>query len=219
MSNYPMNIWVITENEFDSFTFTGGKVIYIVEEPDVRFATHPAIVTAGTLLPPMEAIEAELDGDIQKSIMLYEDYLRQWESNVYISIILAAAIKQVPIGIMFGRDESNMQFPKMLIDFLYKYYGLVLGIGGKIQPYIVEQMIPKDLSILYASNMIDYQTFMEKHPPFLPIDAEIIPRLAYDIRPAVSSKDMNHYIEYFEKVKETIYNNGGKFIIDPFIES
>ena len=56
MANYPMNIWVISEDEFDEFTFTGGKVIYIVEEPELRFTTHPAIITAGSLLPPFEAI-------------------------------------------------------------------------------------------------------------------------------------------------------------------
>ena len=35
MANYPMGIWVINEDEFEEFTYTGGKVIYIVEEPKV----------------------------------------------------------------------------------------------------------------------------------------------------------------------------------------
>lgn len=214
MANYPMNIWVVNEDEFDEFTFTGGKVIYIVEEPEPKFVTHPAIITAGALLPPLEAIQNELDGNIFQSVMIYEDYLQKMEADPFISVIIAAALKQIPIGIMFGKDELNMQFPKMFIDFMYKYYGLVFGIKNKVQPYIVEEMLPIDLAKLYIMNMIDYPTFMEKHPP-LPICEMAISKLAYDVKPPVMVKDMKHFIEYFEWIKNEIYKNGGKFLIDP----
>lgn len=214
MADYPMNIWVITEDEFDEFTFTGGKVIYIVEEPEPKFLSHPAIITAGALLPPFEAIQAELDGNIFQSISIYEDYLQKMEADPFISVLIAASIKQVPIGILFGKDEMNMQFPKMFIDFMYKFYGLVFGIKNKVNPYIIEQMLPIDLAKLYNMNMIDYPTFMEKHPP-LPICEMVISKLVYDVRPTVKVRDMQHYIEYFEWIKNEIHKNGGKFLIDP----
>lgn len=214
MANYPMNIWVISEDEFDEFTFTGGKVIYIVEEPELRFTTHPAIITAGSLLPPFEAIQAELDGNIFESNAIYEQYLQKEEADPYIAIIIAAALKQIPIGIMFGKDELNMQFPKMFIDFVYRYYGLVFGVKNKVQPYIVEEMLPIDLAKLYIMNIIDYPTFMEKHPP-LPIHSMAISKLAYEVKPVVEIKDMYHFAEYFENVKNAIIRNGGKFLIDP----
>lgn len=216
MADYPMNIWVIGENEFESFTYTGGKVIYIVEEPDPKYATHPAIITAGALLPPIEAIQMELDGSILESNMIYEQYLQKEEADPYVSIIIAAALKQVPIGIMFGKDEMNLQFPKMFIDFMYRFYGLVFGIQNKIRPYIVEEMIPFDLAKLYCMNIIDYPTFMEKHPP-LPIHPMVIPRLAYDTNPAVAVKDQAHYAEYFENARKVIHNNGGRFLVDPLV--
>lgn len=214
MENYPMNIWVITEDEFDEFTFTGGKVIYIVEEPHPRYRTHPSIITAGALLPPVEAISAELDGNIFESSSIYDMYLQSHEADQYISIIVAAAIKQIPIGIMFGKDELNMKFPIMLIDFLYKRYGLVLGMKGKINPYIVEEMLPFDLAKLYCMNIIDYPTFMEKHPP-LQIHPICISKMAIEINPLVLKKDMHSYVEYFENVRKAVHDNGGKFLIDP----
>ena len=85
MADYPMNIWVISEQEFDEFTFTGGKVVYIVEEPDPKYSSHPAIVTAGALLPPVDAIRAELDGSIFESNAIYEQYLQREEADPYIS--------------------------------------------------------------------------------------------------------------------------------------
>lgn len=216
MANYPANIWIVTENDFDQFTFTGGKVVYIVEEPILRFKSHPAIITAGALLPPMEAIQAELNGNLFESNAIYERYLLSEEANMYISILIAAAVKQIPIGIMFGRDELNMQFPKMFIDFMYKAYGLVIGVNGKINPYIIEDILPADLAMLYGMNIIDYPTFMEKHPP-LPINPMIISKLAIDINPWVHDKSFNGYLEYFEMVKNNTIKNGGKFTIDPMV--
>lgn len=216
MANYPSNIWIVTENEFDQFTFTGGKVVYIVEEPMLRFKSHPAIITAGALLPPIEAIQAELNGNIFESNAIYERYLLSEEANMYISILIAAAIKQIPIGIMFGRDELNMQFPKMFIDFMYRMYGLVIGVNGKINPYIVEEVIPADLAMLYGMNIIDYPTFMEKHPA-LPINPMIVSKLAIEINPWVHDKSFNGYLEYFEMVKNNTIKNSGRFTIDPMV--
>ena len=107
MANYPINIWVINEDEFDEFTYTGGKVIYIAEEISPRFQTHPAIITAGGLLPPMDAIRAELDGSMFECSNIYEQYLQTEEADPFISIIIAAGLRQIPIGIMFGKDEMN----------------------------------------------------------------------------------------------------------------
>lgn len=216
MANYPANIWLLNENEFESFTYTGGKVIYIVEEPNKQFATHPAIVSAGGLLPPVEVIQAELDDNYSVANMLYDEYLQGEEADPYISIIIAAAIKQIPIGIMFGKDEMNFAFPKMLIDFVYRFYGLVIGIQNKIQPYIVEEMMPFDLAKLYCMNIIDYPTFMEKHPA-LPIHPMAIPKLAYDVNPVVAVRDQSHYTEYFENIKNIIRSNDGKFLTDPMV--
>ena len=216
MANYPMNIWVITEEEFDQFTFTGGKVVYIVEEPAPRFKTHPAIITAGALLPPVDAIHAELDGNMIQSIALYEQYLMSEEADIYVSILIAAAIKQIPIGIMFGKDELNMQFPKMFIDYLYKAYGLVLGIQGKIAPYVIDEAIPNDLAKLYCMNIIDYPTFMEKHPP-MPVSPAVISKMAIEVDPYVTNKDFNGYIEYFEKMRQATIKNSGKLPIDPWV--
>ena len=214
MANYPANIWVIDDNEFDSFTCTGGKVVYISEELDPRYATHPAIITAGALLPPVDAVRAELDGNLLDSMMLYEAYLLREEADPYISILLAAALNQIPIGILFGRDEKNMQFPKMLIDFVYKYYGLVLGLSGKVQPHIVEEMMPIMLAKLYMMDIIDYKTFMEKHP-VLPINPMVISKMIYEVNPVVDIKDIQHYTEYFEMTRNAIQNNNGRFLVDP----
>lgn len=219
MGDYPINIWVIDENEFEEFTFTGGKVIYIVEEPKQIFATHPAIITAGALLPPVDAIQAELNGSMFEANAIYTQYLLSEEADPFISIIVAAGIlNNTPIGIMFGKDEMEMQFPKMFLDFIYKYYGIVPGLKGKLSPFIAEEMLPWDLAKAYIMNMITYEDFMVKHPP-LPINPAAISKMAYEEKPLVAVRDFDHYYAYFEHVKNTVLAHGGKFSIDPMVSA
>lgn len=216
MANYPANIWLIDEDQFDKFTFTGGKVVYIAEEVDGRFATHPAIITAGALLPPIDAIQAELDGMHEEAEIMYMNYLQNPDSLPFISILVLAAIQQVPIGLMFGEDEMNMQFPKMFINILYRLYGLVIGIDGRLQPYIEEQYMPFDLAVLYNLNIINYEMFMTLHP-LLPIHPSVVSKMAYEEKPPVKEKDIEHYAEYFNNVITMIRNNNGSFLIEPLV--
>ena len=138
------------------------------------------------------------------------------EADIYVSIILAAALKQIPIGLMFGRDEVNMQFPKLFINFLFKAYGLVIGVNNKLVPSIMEEALPSDLAKLYCMNIIDYPTFMEKHPQ-LPINPVVISKMAIEINPLVNEKNINGYMEYFERIKEYTKRNGGSLPIDPMV--
>ena len=116
---YSSNMWLIGHNEFEGFTFTGGKVVYIAEDVEPIYKNHPAIITAAALLPPVEAVQAEFDDRLMDASMIYTQYLQGEEADPFISILVAAAIQKVPIGIMFGENEIDMQFPKVFIDFLY----------------------------------------------------------------------------------------------------
>lgn len=213
---FPMNLWLIKEEEFDQFTYTGGKVIYIVEEPAPRYRTHPAIITAGALLPPIDAIQAELNGNIFESTALYDQYLKSQEADMYVSIMIAAGIKRIPIGIMFGKDELEMQFPKMFIDHLYRMYGMVIGVQNQVPSYILEEAMPYDLAKLYCMNIIDYPTFMELHPK-LPICDIVLSKMILEVNPYVKDKSLVSYMEYFENAKNRIQDNKGRFLYDPMV--
>lgn len=210
----PSNIWVVNEDEFEQFTYTCGKVIYIVEEPEPKYLNHPSIITAGSLLPPIEAIQLELDGNIDAANALYIQYLNSAEADPYVSIILAAAIKCVPIGIMFGKDEMNQKFPLMLVNYLFNKFGIILGVLNKVNPSIVYQALPYDLAKLYMMNIIDYAAFMMAHPDDLPIHPSVLSKLAMENYPLVKYPSESSYQEYFGNAIKAMkkYN---KFLIDP----
>ena len=214
---YMSNIWLVTKESFNNFvTSTRGKVIYVAEEGDSMILMHPAILSSGALLPPIDSIQLALDDRLNESAAVYENYLLT-SADPYVSVILAAAIQQTPVGIMFGDDELNQAFPTMFLNFLYKYYGIVVGISEKgVSSYIEDNAMPFCLAKLYNQNIIDYKTFMERHPN-LPIDDRVISKLAYEVNPPVEVKDFYHYKEYFERIKNRICENGNKFLIDPFV--
>ena len=214
--NYPMNIWMINENDIDRFATSGGKIIYIVDQPDPRYRMHPALVSAGILLPPIDAINNELDGKIPEACMIYTNYLMTEEVYQYIIILVAAAVMGNPIGILFGKDELNMQFPKVFIDFLYKQHGLVIGIEGAVTPYIEEEYMNLNLAILYRNNIINYKTFMEKHPANYPILYHLVlDRMMQDVKPPVET--MEECIAYFNMSMDNTKKNRNRILIDPLV--
>ena len=216
-TNIPTNIWLITEQEFDQFVFSnnGGMAIYIAEEIDPRFMNHPCIIPANILNPPVHAVQAELDGNLEQANFMYDQYLMSEDVEVFVRIIMAACIKQTPIAIMFGRDECNMQSSSMFINFLFKRYGIVVGINGKLNPFIDINYVPQNLAILYCTNIIDYPSYMCMHPD-MPIDQISLPKLIVDVNPYVLDKSFAGYLDYFERKKNSC-REYGRFIIDPLM--
>lgn len=215
LTNYPANIWLITEQEAEQFVFStnGGIVIYIAEEIDPRFCNNPCIVTAGVLNPPVAAIHLELDGNIDQANIIYDQYLMSEDVEMFVRIIMAACVKNRPIAIMFGKDELNMHSPSMFINFLFKRYGIVVGITDKIMPYIDVYHMPDNLATLYCTDMIDYPSYMCMHPD-LPLSHVALPKLIADVSPAIDDRTFAGYLEYFEH-RRMLCTKCGKFIMDP----
>ena len=213
---YPMNIWIVNESDIDRFTMTGGKIIYIADQVEPKYRMHPAIVSAGILLPPIESITAELDGRLAEAELAYSNYLLREDVHQYIIILIAAAVLGTPIGIMFGKDELNMQFPKMFIDFLYRNYGLVIGVVNTINPYIEDSYVNCDLAILYINNIIDYKAFMELHPEGYPVLYYLVlNKMIEDVHPPVKSYEES--LAYFEMSFKNTKRNGNRVLIDPLV--
>ena len=59
----PCNIWLLDSPEMVlNYSLQGGKVIFITEDSDPRLDYIPNKLSAKILLPPLEVVDAELDG-------------------------------------------------------------------------------------------------------------------------------------------------------------
>lgn len=203
-------IWFIGEEDFDSFIAAGGeRAIYIVEEPLPEIASNPAVVGAPTLLPPIEAITAELEGDYSTAEVIYNEYLKTPEVDIFISVIIAAVLQNISLALIFGQNERNFWFPKVFLNHLFNMYGIsvgtdgmTMGIDGEVMPFIANQAIPFDFAKIYNMGIIDYQTFMSNHPN-MPIHPSCLTKMIQEIRPALGNNAGEaEYYNYFEFVRQ-----------------
>ena len=211
------DVWLVTSAEdLNHFMINNGWVVLISESPDPFLAENPVCLGASVLLPPYEAISAEIDENLALADAIYMDYLNSPACDEYLSAIIAAAMTNIPIGIYFGPEEKDMRFVQTFINFLFGRFGLVLGVRGRIEPSIHMSYMPFVLAKLYSKNIIDYKTFMVEHPR-TNIDPNILPKLIADVRPYVKTKDIDSYYKYFMDMLYSIKDNNNGFLIDPLV--
>lgn len=211
----PIHLCYVNENHQIDFLNSGGKLIFIAESDSINpeMRNHPLINSATALLPPFEAVQSFFNDDIYAARDIYASYLATEIPDRYIAIMVTAAMfGNNLIGISFGKDEMQTEFPAMFINILQDNYGIIVSENGSI---ILNDALPPMLARLYSYGYIDYMTFMTNHP-VNPINPNIIPKLAYDINPCVPVKDYQHYEEYFNYVKEAM-RQANKPLIDPLV--
>lgn len=210
-----IRLYYVSENHQVEFLNSGGKLIFIAESDSIvpEMRNHPLISSATALLPPCEAVQALFNDDRYAARDIYAAYLATEIPDRYIAIMVTAAMfGNNLIGISFGKDELQTEFPAMFMNILQDNYGIIVAEQGSI---ILNDALPSMLARLYGYGYIDYMTFMTNHPTN-PIDMNIIPKLAYDINPCVPVKDFQHYEEYFNYVKEAM-RQAHKPLIDPLV--
>lgn len=215
------DVWLVNSAEdLNRLMINDGFVILVTETPDPFLAENPSCLGASVLLPPYEAVSAEIDGNFALADAIYMDYLSSPACDEYLSAIIAAAMRMVPVGIYFGPEEKDMRFTQTLINFLFGRFGLVIGVAGRVEPSIYISYLPFILAKLYSKNIIDYRTFMVEHPR-ANIDPNILPKLIADVRPYVPTreavKDINDYYKYFMDMLYSIKDNNNGYLIDPLV--
>ena len=211
------NVWLLDSPEMVlNYSLQGGRVIFITEDVDPRLAYIPNKLSAKILLPPYEAVEAELDGNLDIAQYKYSEYLSYMEPADYISVLLAAAVQGLQVGLYFGPELRDMKFPMMFIDFLYNQKGLVVGYKN-VQPMILDNYLPIVLSELFGRGLINVEGFMTMMPTGADIPPIIMPLLVAELRPPKSFVKNGDYNAYFKELIRDIHETG-KYLYCPVVE-
>lgn len=210
----PCNVWLIDSAEMAlSYSLQNGRIVMITEDEDPRLSFIPNKVTASILLPPYDAIEAELDGNLDIAQMKYYQYLSSQIPAEFINMILVAALQNVNIGLYFGEQLYDLKFPMMLMDYLYNYKGLSIGYK-QTPPGLVERYMPPMLGELYGMELITAEQFLMYMPADFDIPNFILPALVQRFRPVfVENQDYN---KYFKDLIKDI-KSAGKYLYCPIV--
>jgi hypothetical protein len=124
----------------------GSKVIYIGE---LNMNLPKSFVSFGALLPPYDALNAEIDGDVQTYAYLYENYLNnsQVAYEIFASIIVAlySGVNML-IYVEEGDELSHLNF---LLEYLQVKFGIT--VGTDVSPFMYNPMYDSFIAmILYT---------------------------------------------------------------------
>ena len=139
-------------------------VIAMVDDPQ-KYRPY-GIVTLGNLLPPYEAIAAEIDGNKPLSEQIYAQYLNSPNVVNTIGSLLAALVGDKNILLYLPRDESmSFDFIQVFANHMQNMFGIIIGSTAK--PSELENnpiKIANIANILYGFDYIPFSMYCEIMP-------------------------------------------------------
>lgn len=176
--------------------YTGARVLFMTEEVPPQVQMLPSTIPATILLPSYEAIAAELDGDINAAKTIYYNQLQSRECDMYITAVLLASSRGIPITIYIGPDEATMNFLDIFMAYFYNSYGVTLCTAQSEFVYNVT-FEPIVLTKFYQYDLITGMEFIMQYPIGAPLIPFAVQKLALEFKPYVADQSPNGYANYF----------------------
>lgn len=150
---------------------TGYKVISLTEDEGISGSLKGTI-----LLPPYQAVMAEMDNNFIGFQNEYTIHLMKKESDFFISMIVMALFRGENIIIFIPKDESKLMFVEGLIGHLSSYFGIFPG--SEVRPFYYDiSFNPIILSKFYIYDLIPKEDFILWYPP----QVELYPETFYKL--------------------------------------
>ncbi len=203
--NFPL---LMTEEEAKHFMFSGGTVVMVCEDTPSDLANSPNMIKASLLLPPYEAVSAELDGNENDAYNLYRNHLiNNEEASLYLLIIYLSLYRGRPVGIYFGPQIFEMRYPQYFMMHMQDSFGLTMGdstnlgsMDDKFDAFI------SDLCL--KTNLISTLEYVMMMPTGVDIYPDALIRLAMDYRPpidlAIRQTCLGQYLEELNEYFKTL---------------
>lgn len=159
--------------------------------------SNPNIVKSTCLLPPPDAIMAEIDGDGDRFIWMYKTYLESEVPTEFIITMLAVLHRGFHI-ILYAPEisEDSIWINQLLNDFLMRF-GIKVGTSENNNYEYNILFDSKNAELLYLEGFIDPYEFLTVYTePLLP---NVLQALYNDIKPLINPGD--NVQAYFERMK------------------
>lgn len=168
-------------------TMPDVRIINLAEEDNLGI--DPRCYVSGTiLLPPIDALIAEIDGDEQKYDMIYYNHLVSPIIQEYMSSIIAFLYKGGKLLLYFPNDEYNNTMIKLLYNIMM-IYGIHIGILGdpnydNASCYFDANLEWYQLDLIYFyTGIMNWQEYLYYYPLNCPINDNMLNLLMNHIKP------------------------------------
>ena len=171
---------------------------------------------ASILLPPHDALSAELDNNMQDFEAIYYSYL---STNNMASEIIAMILRVLYNGknIMFylTKSESEMAYMKYFIEYFRRYLGIIISVEGSPCAFDINYA-PVVLTAMLIKDLFEPVPYLMLYPDNKPLPGEAIAKLSKIMNPVLKSYTPESYILYFNEYRRNL-KDAGKPLVSPFI--
>lgn len=161
------------------------KLISLDEDNELRI--DPKYFISGSiLLPPIEAIIAEVDGNEQKYDYIYSTHLSSEPVKEYIACLIAFMYKGGSVLLYYPDSDYKNTLTKLLF-FIMSIYGIHIGLIGDPNNgicYLDGRYEGFCLDIMYYyTRIIDWREYLYQYPSNLPINDSIMNIILEQMKP------------------------------------
>ena len=212
----------ITDNEDVIYTAptTTGNVKIVSLDEDGILNRDPSILVGTCLLPPVDAMIAEADGNEQLYDTIYSNHLLEPYQQQFISALLAYLY--IGGNLLLFLPELGTCTKEKLVYHLYAKYGIHPGIIGSQDPYkanwvIDLKCIPLWLNMIYTVHAISAYDFLKAYPADAQINNPVVLReLVMELHPY--EETYNEKVDNILRLHKLIHNNPKGSVINPIEE-
>lgn len=188
--------------------YNNERIVILAENLRNSLPINPDIITFGSiLLPSYNAVEAELNGDLNLFARIYSQDLMSTVQDRFIVLLLAALAKGINILLYIEKDEYySLHFKDVLATHIYNAYGVMIG-NERTKFGVDESYSPIILSKFYLYDYISSQDFLRTYPVGLDIPLDTLSKLTMEYRPYVVSPSSEAYNAYFKNFIANQHNS------------
>ena len=196
------------------------KIVSLDEDGILDRTNNPDVLVGTCLLPPIEAMIAEADGNEQLYDIAYNSHLLEPYQQSFISALLAYLYKGGSLFLFL--PELGMNTRDKLIFHLYDRYGIHPGVidskGVQLHQWFAdEKCTPLWLSMIYSVGAMTAYEFLQVYPADADIMANgfVVRKLIAELKPYEDT-----YEEKLSSIRQLhqLTHKKGQLVINPLEE-
>jgi hypothetical protein len=158
------------------------KVLDLEQDSPTLPLEHPNVLGGRILLPPIDALIAEQDGDENRYNAIYTKYFQEQSVSAFMEAVISALLLGTTM-ILYLPNHEGFATPRKLMDVVGYLYGIHIGVAGEVPAqYEVGDVncVKCWLCGAYKNNALSPREFLYLYPTAQD-NPEMINKLIYDI--------------------------------------
>lgn len=184
------------------FSNTPNTKIVSLDEDGALPLDHPNVLGGTCLLPPVDAMIAEEDGNEALYDAIY--------TEIFDAPFLAQYVGALVIYLFNGGNlllyvpDLNSNTAKELRNIFWKRYGIGIGVMGQVNMFLDNSCIPMWLEMIYGANAMSPIQFLYLYPEKVVIQPPFMDKLLTELSPfgKTYQDKMDYIMSLVHKLKE-----------------